>query len=190
MRTYVVTLTDNQRNKLNRLMSRERTYKSLHAQILLGADSSETGSNLTDEAISQTLDVSESAIKRICQCFVEQGMKAALNMENWHKSLGPNYKTLEKVYEEPPPELSWKDEFEPLYLAIKKELKEEARIRITYGSPNILIKLDHGEKREIYQMKDGKLHVSLVRKVRETLKTAGVIHLKISQSWWRQMLPW
>lgn len=74
---YVVTLTDGERQSLQRMVS---TGKALaraicHAQILLRADAAE---GETDAAISHTLRVSTRTIERVRQRFVEDGFEAAL----------------------------------------------------------------------------------------------------------------
>ena len=51
----------------------------MHAQILLKADSSETGPAWSDEQIQQSFEVGLSTVERVRKRFVEQGIEDALN---------------------------------------------------------------------------------------------------------------
>jgi transposase len=77
MKKYRVTLTEEERNTLERLISRGKgaARKLLHARILLKADEAV---GWTDEAISEALEVSLSTIGRVRERFVEEGVEAAL----------------------------------------------------------------------------------------------------------------
>jgi DDE superfamily endonuclease/Homeodomain-like domain len=82
---YIVTLTADERAELTKLVhtgtapARVRT----HAQILLKADCGSQpqaqGPAWTDQAIQDALDVGSQTIHRVRQCFVEQGVDAALH---------------------------------------------------------------------------------------------------------------
>ena len=73
---YIVTLTDGEREKLQKMISSgtERARKLTRTRILLKADS-----NWQDTGISEALDISVSTIERVRQRFVEEGLEAALN---------------------------------------------------------------------------------------------------------------
>ncbi len=78
---YIVTLSAHERSELGKLVhtgtapGRTRT----HAQILLKADCGPGGPAWTDEDIQQALDVGSQTIHRVRQCFVEEGLDAALH---------------------------------------------------------------------------------------------------------------
>ena len=78
---YIVTLTADERTELSKLVQtgtapgRART----HAQILLKADCAPGGPGWTDDAIKEAYDVGSQTIHRVRQCFVEQGLDAALH---------------------------------------------------------------------------------------------------------------
>jgi len=82
MKKYRVTLTSDERDELNRLISRGKgaARKLLHARILLKADRSE-GQEWKDEAISEALEVSISTVERVRERFVEEGLAAALERQ-------------------------------------------------------------------------------------------------------------
>jgi transposase len=77
---YVVTLTQDERNALRRLVSvgRAAARKLTHARILLQADSGPSGAGDGDAEIGATLGVGHATIERVRQRFVEEGLEAAL----------------------------------------------------------------------------------------------------------------
>jgi transposase len=77
---YVVTLTDEERERLQEMLSRGRTAarKVTHARILLKADVANGGSGWKDNRIAEALDVGRATIERIRKQFVEEGLEAAL----------------------------------------------------------------------------------------------------------------
>lgn len=77
---YRVTLTAEERDELDRLISRGKAdaRKLTHARVLLQADASEGGPGWLDAAISDALRVSVRTIERVRQRFVEDGLLAAL----------------------------------------------------------------------------------------------------------------
>jgi transposase len=77
MKKYRVTLTEEERQSLEQLISRGKgaARKLLHARILLKADET---AGWSDEKISEALDVSLSTIGRVRQRLVEDGVEAAL----------------------------------------------------------------------------------------------------------------
>jgi transposase len=77
MKKYRVTLTEEERQHLEQLISRGKgtARKLLHARILLKADEAVGWS---DERISEALEVSLSTIGRVRERFVEEGLDAAL----------------------------------------------------------------------------------------------------------------
>ena len=78
---YIVTLTADERTELSKLVhtGTARARVRTHAQILLKADCSPHGPAWTDEAIKDAFDVGSQTIHRVRQCFVEQGLDAALH---------------------------------------------------------------------------------------------------------------
>lgn len=77
---YRVTLTTDERDELDRMISRGKAdaRKLVHARVLLQADVSEGGPGWSDGAISEALRVSVRTIERVRQRFVEGGLEAAL----------------------------------------------------------------------------------------------------------------
>jgi len=77
---YIVTLTEEERAQLQEMLNAgRRAARTLtQARVLLKADVSAGGPGWTDEAIKAALDVSPATIQRGRQCFVEQGLEAAL----------------------------------------------------------------------------------------------------------------
>lgn len=77
---YRVTLTSEERDALDRIISRGRAdaRKLAHARVLLQADASEVGPGWADAAIVGALRVSARTVERVRQRFVEQGLEAAL----------------------------------------------------------------------------------------------------------------
>jgi transposase len=80
MKKYIVTLTDEERVSLERLVrtGKAAAYKVTHARILLKADSSEGGPACTDGQIADALQVGTATVGRLRQRFVEEGLDAAL----------------------------------------------------------------------------------------------------------------
>lgn len=77
---YVVTLTEEERTRLIALTSAGRAPARMitRARILLKADASEGGSNWSDEAIREALDVSLPTIHRVREEFVEASLETVL----------------------------------------------------------------------------------------------------------------
>jgi len=77
---YVVTLAEDERNALRRLVSvgRAAARKLTHARILLQADSGPGGPGDGDAEIAASLGVGHATIERVRQRFVEEGLEAAL----------------------------------------------------------------------------------------------------------------
>lgn len=71
---YVVELTEEEREILEKAARKGRGGKSRHAYILLKA-----GENWKDEKIAEAYNVSVSTIERVRQRFVEEGLEAALS---------------------------------------------------------------------------------------------------------------
>jgi transposase len=81
MKRYRVTLTDEEREAIGRLLARGKTdvRKLKHARILLKADEAAGGPGWTDERIVEALDVGLATVQRLRQRFVEEGFAAALS---------------------------------------------------------------------------------------------------------------
>lgn len=80
MKTYVVRLSEGERNRLTDLVSKGKVAagKRLHAQVLLKADVSGAGAGWTDQQIVDALDIGERTVQAIRQRCVEEGLDAAL----------------------------------------------------------------------------------------------------------------
>ena len=80
MKTYVVRLSEGERNRLTDLVSKGKVAagKRLHAQVLLKADVSGAGAGWTNQQIVDALDIGERTVQAIRQRCVEEGLDAAL----------------------------------------------------------------------------------------------------------------
>src|SRR5215207_3192492 len=88
---YRVTLTAEEREELDRLLSRGKAdVRCLkHAQMLLKADEAEGGPGWSDERIADAFDAGVATIERLRQRFVEEGLQAALR----------TYRCWKRIYE-------------------------------------------------------------------------------------------
>ena len=80
MKKYVVTLSAEERELLEDLISKGRTsaHKQRQGRILLKADAGQEGPAWTDEQIAESLEVSRVTVGRTRQRCVEEGLEAAL----------------------------------------------------------------------------------------------------------------
>jgi hypothetical protein len=80
MKKYKVTLTSDERQQLEQLISsgKAAAKKLIHARILLKADAAPGGPAWLDNQIAEAVEVSVDTIGRVRQRFVEQGLEAAL----------------------------------------------------------------------------------------------------------------
>jgi len=78
---YIVTLTDDERDTLKKLVSSGRgaARKLAHARILLKADEAEGAPAWKDVDISRGIDVGTATVERVRRRFVEEGLNAALS---------------------------------------------------------------------------------------------------------------
>ena len=81
MKKYVVTLADEERGELGRMVTSGKgaARKLIHARILLKADSGVTGPGWDDAEIAEALEVGTATIERVRKQFVEEGLEAALS---------------------------------------------------------------------------------------------------------------
>jgi hypothetical protein len=82
MKKYSVTLTEEEREILGRLVSRgeHKSQKILNALILLGCDAGEFQiKRSTNEEMARVLNISMKKIDRVKKRFVEEGFDIALN---------------------------------------------------------------------------------------------------------------
>ena len=77
---YIVTLTEEERQTLQALISRGKAAarKLAHARILLKADQDPGGPGLDDAAIASDVQAGRATIERVRKEFVEEGLQAAL----------------------------------------------------------------------------------------------------------------
>jgi homeodomain-containing protein len=80
MAKYRVTLTEEERDSLRRLVSKGKgaARKLMHARVLLLTDASAEGPGRKDEDIRDATGASLSTIARVRQRFVEESSEAAL----------------------------------------------------------------------------------------------------------------
>ena len=78
---YTVTLTETERDELERLIAAGTApaRKLTHARILLKADQGRDGPGWVDERIAEAVEVSQPTISRIRRQYVEEGLEAALD---------------------------------------------------------------------------------------------------------------
>ena len=98
MPTYVVRLTDPERQQLEQMLAKGRhaAGAAARARILLKADQGEAGPGWRDGDIVAALDTSLSTVHRTRQEFVEQGLDAALSRR---KPAGRQYRKLDGAQE-------------------------------------------------------------------------------------------
>ena len=89
-KTYIVTLTEEERRCLTKLVSSGRApaRKLTRARVLLKADSGPWGPGWTDRAISEALDVGMATVARVRQRFVENSLEDALNRRKPRRRYG------------------------------------------------------------------------------------------------------
>lgn len=80
MKKYIVTLTDEERQRLRALIASGKgaARKLTHARILLKADRRGRQPGWKDATIANGLEVGISTVERVRQQFVEEGLEAAL----------------------------------------------------------------------------------------------------------------
>ena len=80
---YHVTLTEEERNQLMRIISKGKTegYRIRHANILLATDEIDDNKDWTDKSIARAYHTTEKSIGNIRRRFVEKGLEAALGHE-------------------------------------------------------------------------------------------------------------
>jgi transposase len=78
---YLVTLSVEEREELQRLVDRERLSKTVRqrARVLLKADQSDGAPAWPDERVAEFAEVSLSTVHRTRERFVTQGLEAALH---------------------------------------------------------------------------------------------------------------
>lgn len=78
---YVVTLTGEERARLQKLVSagKSAARRLNHARILLLADASPQGLKRTDQEVVEALKIGVRTVERVRQRFVEEGFEAALD---------------------------------------------------------------------------------------------------------------
>ena len=82
MKKYIVTLTKDERETLDKLISKgkHKSQKILNTLVLLGCDKGEYQTKRsTNEEISRILNISMRKIDRVKKRFVEEGLDIALN---------------------------------------------------------------------------------------------------------------
>jgi hypothetical protein len=80
VKKYVVTLSDEERERLHTLISKGKhpARQLLKARILLKADASDAGEAWSDSQIAAALETSVDTVARTRQRLVEEGVEAAL----------------------------------------------------------------------------------------------------------------
>jgi len=77
---YIVTLTQPERDELTDIVKKgTNAAKIRRSHILLGADASAEGKQMTDRAINKAYSVSIRTIERLRERFVQEGFEIALN---------------------------------------------------------------------------------------------------------------
>ena len=76
---YIVTLTKEEREESIKIIKKgKNAAKIRRAHILLGADASPEGKQMSDQAISTAYSVSIRTVERLRERFVEEGFEIAL----------------------------------------------------------------------------------------------------------------
>jgi hypothetical protein len=88
MKRYKITLTKEEREQLNDIISKGTHSAQLYhgAYILLNCDEGKWGDKLTNEQIRKVLQISMRMIDRVKQKFVEEGFEACLERKTLSKT--------------------------------------------------------------------------------------------------------
>lgn len=88
MKKYKITLTKEEREHLNDVISKGRHSAQLYrtAYILLNCDEGKYGDKLTNEQVSKVLLISMRMIDRVKQKFVEEGFESCLERKPLSKT--------------------------------------------------------------------------------------------------------
>ncbi len=79
VKKYIVTLTQKEREELSGIIKKgKNAAKIRRSHILLGADASAEGKQMTDEAISKAYSVGIRTVERLRERFVREGFEIAL----------------------------------------------------------------------------------------------------------------
>lgn len=79
VKKYIVTLTQEEREELTDIIKKgKNAAKIRRAHILLGADASDEGKQMTDEAISKAYSVGLRTVERLRERFVSEGFEIAV----------------------------------------------------------------------------------------------------------------
>ena len=80
---YRVTLTDEERSQLKRIITKGKTegYRIRHANILLAVDEIKENKEWTDKSIAKAYHTTEKSVGNLRRRFVEKGLDAALGRE-------------------------------------------------------------------------------------------------------------
>jgi len=89
MKKYIVRLSDDERNKLKKMITSGRGPARLftRARILLKADQSDEGPGWSDEKISEALDVTVQTVERVRKQLVEEGFDAVLTRREYKQKV-------------------------------------------------------------------------------------------------------
>ena len=85
---YRVTLTEEERNYLMKIISKGKTegYRIRYANVLLAVDEIEENKDWTDKSIARAYHTTERSIGNLRRRFVEKGLEAALGHEKREKA--------------------------------------------------------------------------------------------------------
>ena len=89
---YRVTLTEEERNRLLKIISKGKTegYRIRHANILLAVDEIKENEEWTDRNIAKAYHTTEKSVGNLRRRFVEMGLDAALGREK--REIAPRIK--------------------------------------------------------------------------------------------------
>jgi hypothetical protein len=84
VKKYVVTLNDDERERLNTMIhtGKHRARQLVKARILLKADASDAGEGWSDSQIAPALDTSVDTVARTRQQLVEEGVESVLTRKH------------------------------------------------------------------------------------------------------------
>lgn len=89
MKKYIVRLSDEERQKLKKIISSGRGSARMftRARILLKADQRPEGPQWSDEKISEALDVTVQTVERIRRQLVEEGFESVLSRHEYKQKV-------------------------------------------------------------------------------------------------------
>ena len=180
MPRYIVTLTDEERSELQRLIQKGgKGYRIRHAQILLKLDEVPANAEWTYDRIQSAYGVTSATIAGVARRFVFEGLDAALGrkqQENRRRKVtGDIEARIVAIACSQAPEGRSLDTFIKKQAIIdRKKVKKRSRNRPEQSSVRVIKATDHGNKpKMLYIMPKGGVRKRGKGKQKKALTNAG-----------------